>query len=67
MYESNDFGKFPNEIAQDEREKETLNNHLTRIEKEIYQAIKYKDYDKFDDLVSNDGVNLHFKIEVTKD
>ena len=50
MFESNGFDKDALDEAIEERKKHMLNKHLTKMEKEIYLAIKYGDSNKLRDL-----------------
>ena len=42
-----------------------MNNHLTKIEKEIYLSIKYGDPDKLKDIMEQ--IDMNFLIEVERD
>jgi DNA-directed RNA polymerase sigma subunit (sigma70/sigma32) len=50
MFESNGFDKDALDEAIEQRKKHLLNKHLTKMEKEIYLAIKYGDSNKLRDL-----------------
>lgn len=67
LFESNGFDKDALDEAIEERKKHMLNKHLTKIEKEIYLAIKYGDHNKLADLGANEAIDLNFKIEIEKD
>ena len=67
MFESNGFDKDALDEAIEERKKHMLNKHLTKIEKEIYLAIKYGDHNKLADLGAGESIDLNFKIEIEKD
>ena len=67
MFESNGFDMNNLDEAIEERKKKVLNRHLTKIENEIYQAIRYGDSNKLADLGGGEAVDLNFKIEVEKD
>jgi len=41
-----------------------LNSNLANLQKEIFDAIKYENIDKFKDLGGSDQFDLNFKIEV---
>jgi len=43
-----------------------LNRGLTRIENEIYLAVKYGDAYKLKDLGAGEQVDVNFKIEIEK-
>jgi hypothetical protein len=67
MFESNGFDKDALDEAIEERKKHMLNKHLTKIEKEIYLAVKYGDHNKLADLGGGEAIDLNFKIEIEKD
>jgi hypothetical protein len=67
MFESNGFDKDAMDEAIEERKKHLINKHLTKMEKEIYLAIKYGDSNKLRDLGGGDHFDLNFHIEVEKD
>ena len=50
MFESNGFEKDAMDEAIEQRKKNLLNRHLTKMEKEIYLSIKYGDFNKLRDL-----------------
>ena len=45
----------------------TTNSHLTKLQKEIFYAIKYSDVDKLFDLGAHDQTDINFMIEVEND
>jgi len=51
----------------EERKNFMLNRKLTKIENEIYLAIRYGDPHKLKDLGAGEQVNINFQIEVEKD
>ena len=63
LFQSNAFAKDEN-LLKYRKQTVKINSNLTRLEWEIYQAIKYDDYIKLADLVRN--VDLNFKIGVGK-
>lgn len=67
MFESNGFDKDALDQAIEERKKHLLNKHLTKMEKEIYLAIKYGDANKLRDLGGSEQLDLNFRIEIEKD
>lgn len=67
ILETNGYDKDEFEKAIAERRNKILNNHLTKIEKEIYLAIKYGDADKIRDLGGGEQLDLNFRIEIEKD
>jgi ankyrin repeat protein len=67
MFESNGFDKDALDQAIEERKKHLLNKHLTKMEKEIYLAIKYGDANKLRDLGGGEQLDLNFSIEIEKD
>ena len=67
MFESNGFDKDALDQAIEERKKHLLNKHLTKMEKEIYLAIKYGDSNKLRDLGGGEQLDLNFSIEIEKD
>jgi len=67
MFESNGFDKDALDEAIEERKKHLLNKHLTKMEKEIYLAIKYGDSNKLRDLGGAEQIDLNFNIEIEKD
>jgi hypothetical protein len=40
--------------------------HLTKIEREIYEAVKYSDVDKLKQLGCDDNTDVNFDIEIKK-
>lgn len=49
------------------RDKNKFNIHLTKIEREIYEAVKYSDCYKLKHLGCDDDTNVNFEIEIKKD
>jgi len=47
-----------------QRQQMQLNSNLANLQKEIFDAIKYENIDKFKDLGGSDQFDLNFKIEV---
>jgi len=66
MFESNGFDKDALDDAIEERKKHLLNKHLTKMEKELYLAIKYGDSNKLRDLGGGEQIDLNFNIEIEK-
>ena len=51
----------------EKRKKVLLNSHLTKLQNEIYLAIKYADHHKLCDLGAKAEIDMNFMIEVEKD
>lgn len=67
MLESNDFDYSSNDDAIQERQNKIMNKHLSKLEIEIFNSIKYGDHHKLMDMGISDVVDLNFKIEIEKD
>ena len=67
IFESNDFDQNLETMMLEERKNCQLNRKLTKIEMEIYLAIRYGDPHKLRDLGAGEQVNINFEIEVEKD
>ena len=65
-FQSNGFDKDPIDKAIEDRMQNKLNRGLTRIENEIYLAVKYGDAYKLKDLGAGEQVDVNFKIEIEK-
>lgn len=66
MFESNGFEHEEIDFAIEQRKTNILNRHLTKVEMEIYLAIKYGDPHKLKDLGASEQIDLNFKIEIEK-
>ena len=49
-----------------QRDINRFNMHLTKIEREIYEAVKYSDVDKLRQLGCDDNTDVNFEIEIKK-
>jgi hypothetical protein len=53
-------------LMSNQRDINKFNIHLTKIEREIYEAVKYSDTSKLIHLGCNDNTDVNFEIEIKK-
>lgn len=69
LLESNGFDQFfgtEQDKQMQMKKKSLINEHLSKLELQIEQSIRYDDHDKLVDLGAGEQVNINFRIEISK-